>query len=156
MRRYIPFCNRIRAFLYIREQGSSLLETALVTPVLILLLVAAVDFGNAYYARIAVSSAAEAGVLYGVQNPSDVAGMVLAAKLDGVNLLTLVPTATFGCECADGSGASTLCLVTPACGSNVVNYVEVDTTAVYTPMMPYPGVPSTIIINGKARMRVAQ
>jgi hypothetical protein len=148
--------SRVRQFVGTSESGSSLVETALVTPVLVLLLVAAVDFGNAYYARIAVSSAAEAGALYGVQNPGDLAGMILASKLDGADVLTLVPTASFGCECADGSGSSALCVATPTCAGNVVNYVEVDTTAIYTPIMPYPGVPAVITLNGKARMRVAQ
>jgi hypothetical protein len=148
--------KHLALFVRQREQGSSLVETALVTPVLVLLLVAAVDLGNAYYARIAVSSAAEAGALYGVQNPGDAAGMLLAAKLDGVNLLTLVPTVSFGCECSDGSGASPLCVTSPACASNVVNYVEVDTVATYIPIMPYPGIPSVFTMTGKARMRVAQ
>lgn len=138
------------------EDGSSLLETAIVVPVMLLLLVAAIDFGGAYYTSITVNSAADAGALYGLQNPSDIAGMILAAKLDGVDSLTLVPTATYGCECSDGSGASVLCVKTPVCTTNVVNYVEVDTTATYTPKMVYPGVAKTVILNSKARVRVAQ
>ena len=138
------------------ELGSSLVESALLLPVLLLLLVAAVDFGRAYSASIIVNSAAENGALYGVQNPGDIAGMVLAAKLDGNTPLTLVPVATFGCECADGTSAVAFCTQEPTCTGNVVNYVEVDTSAVYIPLMPYPGVPLSMVINGKARMRVAQ
>lgn len=139
-----------------QENGASLVETALLTPVLLLLLVAAVDFGRAYFATIAVNSAAEAGALYGVLNPGDAAGMILAAKLDGTSVSTLVPVATYGCECADGSSASSLCVKTPTCTSNVVNYVEVDTSAVYTPLMKYPGIPKSIALASKARLRVAK
>lgn len=156
MRPLQSLAKRFAASLRSQEHGSSLIETALVTPILVLLLVAAVDFGNAYCARIAVTSAAEAGALYGVQNPGDIAGMILAAKLDGVNLLTMVPTVSYGCECSDGSGASTLCTSSPACATNVVNYVEVNTVATFTPLMPYPGVAKLLTLKGKARMRVAQ
>lgn len=82
--------------------------------------------------------------------------MILAAKLDSANLTSLVPIATYGCECSDGTSSSTLCTQTPTCGSNVVNYVEVDTSAVYIPIMRYPGIPTAIPLKGVARMRVAQ
>lgn len=139
-----------------QEDGSSLIETALVLPLLILILVVAVDFGRAYWMMIAVNSAAEAGAVYGVQNPGDAAGMVLAATADAVESNALVPVASYGCECSDGSGVTPLCTAAPTCSSNVVNYVEVDTTAVYVSLLAFPGVPNSITMNGKARLRVAQ
>lgn len=138
------------------EEGSSLVELALLLPVLLLFLVVAVDFGRAYSASMVVNSSASAGALYGVQNPGDVAGMVLAAKLDVNSVLALTPTASFGCECADGSGAVASCLKAPTCSSNIVNYVEVDISTSYTPLLPYPGFPTSIPVNASARMRVAQ
>lgn len=138
------------------DQGASLIETALVLPVILLLLVAAIDFGGAYTASITVNAAAEAGALYGIQNPSDATGMILAAKLEGTSLKTLAATASFSCACSDGTSIVPLCTARPICSSNTLNIVEVDTTAVYTPMLVYPGVARTITLNGKAQMRVAQ
>ena len=53
------------------EEGSSLVEVALVLPMMLLLLVGSVDFGRGYYAAMEVSSAANAGACYGVQEPTD-------------------------------------------------------------------------------------
>jgi Flp pilus assembly protein TadG len=140
------------------EEGTSLIETALLLPVLLLMMVGAVDFGRAYYAAIEVQSAAEAGALYGVQYPSDAAGMVLAAKADATDITGIAPVAIYGCECFDGTSAVASCTATPTtCGTNnFVNYAEVDTTATYTTLLRYPGIPSTIPLTGKARMRSAQ
>ncbi len=138
------------------ETGSSLVETALVLPVLILMLVGAIDFGRAYWTMIAVNSAAEAGALYGVQNPTDPVGMSIAATMDSIEIPAMIPVASYGCECSDGTGASALCTTVPVCSSNVVNYVEVDTKAVYSSLLSFPGIPATISMNGKARLRVSQ
>src|SRR5271169_6845725 len=88
------------------EAGSSLIELALVLPVLFLLVLGVVDFGRAYYLAIEVSQAAHTAALYGSQNPSDTIGMQNAAVADAQdvpNFTTSSVTAVFGCECADGS-----------------------------------------------------
>jgi Flp pilus assembly protein TadG len=138
------------------EDGSSVLELALLMPVLLLLLVGAVDFGQAYYVGIEVGSAAEAGTSYGVANNSDTAGMQSAAMLDAVDVPTMTATATWGCECSDGTGASVNCTATPSCSVNVVNYVDVATSVNYKPMLFYPAFPSTFTVKGHSRMRVSQ
>jgi Flp pilus assembly protein TadG len=139
----------------VNEDGSSILETTLLMPFLVLLLMGAVDFGRAYFMAIEVSSAAEAGALYGTQNASDTAGMVTAATLDAPEVSNLAPVATYGCECSDGSSVSASCTSLPLCTYNVVNFVEVDTAATYTPIFPYPGIPTSIALTAKARMRAA-
>ncbi len=139
------------------EDGSSLLETALVMPVLLLVLVVAVDLGRAYYVAMEVSSSACSGAQYGTQNMTDTAGMIAASKLDAPDLPTLTPSAKWGCECSDGSQAEDSCMPSPpACSSNVVNYVEVDTAASYAPILPYPGFTDSLLLQGKARMRISR
>jgi Flp pilus assembly protein TadG len=56
------------------ERGSSLIELALILPVLLLMLVGSIDFGRAFFVAIEVSSAAEAGVDYGIQQAADTSG----------------------------------------------------------------------------------
>lgn len=50
------------------EGGQSLVETALMLPILLLLLVGIVDFGRAFYAYIAVTNAAREGARYAVEH----------------------------------------------------------------------------------------
>jgi hypothetical protein len=138
------------------DEGSSVLETALVLPLLILMLAVAVDLGRAFSAAIVTTSAAQAGALYGIQHPTDKVGMTAAATLDADRLPTLVPLASYGCECSDGSDPISDCTGEPSCPANSVYYVEVDTTAVYTPLFPYPGLASTFTLRGKARMRASR
>jgi Flp pilus assembly protein TadG len=137
------------------DNGSSILETAIILPVLILLLLGAIDFGRAYYVVIEVSSAAHAAALYGAQNFADTTGMVTAATSDASDLSTLATTATYGCECSDGSSSVALCASTPVCTYSVVYYVQVNTTATYNPIFNYPGILGTLTLRGQARMRAA-
>jgi Flp pilus assembly protein TadG len=136
------------------DGGGSAVELALMLPLFLLLLVGTVDMGRAFYTAIEVSSAAAAGVAYGVQNPTDTAGMQAAATLDAADVTGIVPVATWGCECSDGSSGSANCASTPSCTTNVVKYVQVVTTFTYVPLFKYPGVPVSIPLTGKARMRV--
>jgi Flp pilus assembly protein TadG len=139
-----------------REEGSSLIELALILPMLLLLLVGAVDFGRGYFMSIEVASASEAGALYGAQNSSDITGMQAAATLDGADVPGLTAGATQGCECADGSGSTPQCSSTPICTGNVVGYVEVTTQSTYKTLLGYPGLPSRIPLSGRTRLRVGQ
>jgi Flp pilus assembly protein TadG len=136
-----------------KEHGSSAIEVALMAPILALLLVGGVDFGRGYFVALEVSSAAESGALYGSTNTSDTKGMVSAAKLNAKDVPGIAATASTGCECSDGTGAVASCSPVPSCTVNVVDYVEVDTSATYTPILKYPGIPSTFSLTGRGRMR---
>jgi Flp pilus assembly protein TadG len=138
------------------SRGSSVLETALILPLLLLMLCVAVDLGRAFTAAIATTSAAQAGAMYGIQHPSDVAGMIAAARLDAGTWATVVPTAQFGCQCSDGSSAVAGCVSEPTCAFNSVYYVQLSTTTLYTPVLPYPGLAAGIVLHGKARVRAAR
>ncbi len=52
------------------EAGTSLVEMALLTPLLALLLMGTIDVGRLAYLSIQVSNGARAGVQYGAQNSS--------------------------------------------------------------------------------------
>lgn len=135
------------------HEGAALVETALLMPVMLLLLVGAVDLGRAYYVAVEVASAAHAGAVYGVQNATDTAGMESAASLDAPDINGLTPVASYGCECSDGTSAVADCAYTPSCSYNYVNYVSVTVTATYAPLVSYPGVPGSLNLSSTARMR---
>jgi Flp pilus assembly protein TadG len=139
------------------ERGSSLVELALMLPVLGLLLFGAIDFARGYYLSIEVTNAAHAGAQFGVQNAS-VAGMQNAATSDaadvaGSDVPGMTASAIYGCECPDGTDQVPNCSSSPGC-ANAVNYVQVTTNATYTPLIPWPGVPSSIPLQGQATMRI--
>lgn len=146
------------AMLARRQDGNSIIETALVLPVLLLLLAGAVDIGRAFRAAMIVNAAARTGAAYGIHYPTDTAGMVLAARTDTSTLVTVTPAATYGCECPDGTGPQGSCSSEPSCAAtmNSVYYVEVDTSAIYTPMFPWPGISSSIPLKAKVRLRASR
>ncbi|ADW69826.1 TadE/TadG family type IV pilus assembly protein [Granulicella tundricola] len=138
-----------------QEQGSSLLEAAILMPVLLFALAGSVDFGHLFYLRMALSSAAAAGAAYGTQHPSDTAGMISAVQLDGSDVPNLTAAASYGCECADGTLASAACTTVPTCPVNVINYVDIQASYNYSPLIAFVGIPSTFPLQERARMRTA-
>jgi len=139
------------------EGGASLVEMALVLPLFLLLLFGAIDFGRAYYLSTEVAGAAHAAAVYGSQNPTDTAGIRTAAQDDAPDVPSIsVGTPTYGCECSDGSSYSANCSTTPSCpGTTVVYRVNVSATGTFTPLFPWPGIPSTLSFSSSASMRSA-
>lgn len=135
------------------EQGSTLIELALVLPLLILLLTGAVDLGRLCYVAIEVSAAATAGTSYGLQNLTDVAGMQQAALSEASDLSGATAAASWGCECADGTNASTACTSTPTCSGNRVSYIVVNASATLNLLFKCPGLPSSFTLKSSSRLR---
>lgn len=78
-----------------RERGDSLVELALILPVLLLILMAILDFGRAVYAYHVVANCAREGARYGVGVENDPAAIVAVVRnaavgLDGSQLMVSV------------------------------------------------------------------
>ncbi len=134
-------------------RGQSAVELALLAPVLVLVLLVAADFSRVYYMSIEASNAARAGVQYGAQSTtkaSDTAGMQQAALNDAANVSGLTATASNFCECPPSTSHVT-CSLTTCSGMEM--YVQVNTSAHFQTLVPYPGVPSTVTLNETALMR---
>ena len=67
-----------------RERGQSLVETAIIFPLLLLLLAAVVDFGRAFDAYIVLTNAAREGARWGSVNPELSEDDVKAIVVDDV------------------------------------------------------------------------
>ncbi len=136
-----------------RRRGQAMVELALVLPVLALVLVTVVDFARVFYLSIAVKNAARAGVQYGVQSLSkagDLSGMQQAAQNDALSVPGLTATAKEFCQCP--GGPSVVCSPLLTC-PGLHLYVQVQTSAQFSTLLNYPGVPSTVTLSGNAVMR---
>ena len=67
------------------ERGASLIETALVLPLLLLLVGGIVDFGFAFNNYITITNAAREGARYASRFPNDADGILNAAKQEATN-----------------------------------------------------------------------
>jgi Flp pilus assembly protein TadG len=162
-----------------RQAGSSLIELAILAPVLILLLVGVMDFARVYYYGIVAANAARAGAQYGIEgNNTDTTGMVNHAALDANASCNNVSPAAAGCSSGSlssfgattaGNQANCLCPTVggawvsigtaPACtatpcpydGSAPRVYVEVDSSYPFNPL--FRVFPNSIGLSGKAAMR---
>jgi len=152
---------RIRQ-LFRRESGGSLVELALVTPMIFMLVAAAVDFSRAYYLSMEVSGAAQAAAAYGVLHRTDTTGIAAVASADAPDVpsTSLTVTPSWGCECSNSTigsaSSSSTCSSTPSCSSSTLVYWEKVTASVsYSPVFPWPGIPSTMKFSQTAVMRAA-
>lgn len=73
-------------------RGQSLVEFALLLPLLLLIVLGVADLGRAFQALIAVTNASREGARQGVFNPSDQPAMVNAAVMEAATLgITINP-----------------------------------------------------------------
>ena len=130
-----------------------MIELAALTPVLVVILLGAADLSRVYYLSIALNNAARAGVQYGVQSATtaaDTTGMQTAATNDTTGITGVTATASEYCQCPNGAPFS--CGVSNSCTDKRV-YVKVITSATFTTLFTYPGLPHTVSLTSQAVMR---
>lgn len=144
-------------------RGQALIETALVVPFLMMILVGGAELARIEYAAIEVANAASAAALYGAQNGGtyvDNKGMANAATVDAKDLQSVsIGTPTLNQVCVsetDGSSYLVSMTTSPACPSGYFIYVQISVVAQGTidTLFHFPGLPSTITLYGQAKQRV--
>jgi Flp pilus assembly protein TadG len=166
-RRWQGLCHSLRP-----DHGTSILELALLTPLLLLLVLGIIEIGRYSELSILVANAARAGVQYGAQNlaaAADTNGAQNAAVNDAPNALaasannsTPVCVSSWGCyypEFSAPTNERTSCPSMPpdSCPpATSAVYIQVNTHAIYSPLFSYPGLPGLVPVSGMARMRIAQ
>ncbi|MBM3888801.1 MAG: hypothetical protein FJ388_06700 [Verrucomicrobia bacterium] len=117
-------------------RGQALIELAIVLPLLIILVLGAVDLSRAFYAFQAVESAAHSGCQYACKSQAH------AANTEGVRTNALAQTTNI---------ASLSPTVTVSVNSNIVH---VTVSATFTTVMTWPGVPKQVPLNRTVEMRI--
>jgi Flp pilus assembly protein TadG len=139
------------------ERGASMVEFAILAPVMIFLAIGMIDTGRYAYYSILAANAARAGAQYGsldLEHVSQNTAIAAAATADAQSLAQFATTPT--CLVAVNNGTMTSC-PTNNSGSlttGSVYYVQVVTTGSFHPLFPYPGIPNPVTVTGSSTMRV--
>jgi Flp pilus assembly protein TadG len=157
--------------LWASERGQSLIELALLTPVLLMLVIGIVEMGRYASFGILVSNAARAGAQYGAQSltkAADTTGITAAynnecASADTVTCPALnPPTIATVCGCDNAGTISTMASCSSTCANHVVVSVQVKAKGTFNPLFNYTpplfghlSIPQ-ITITSTATQRVAQ
>jgi Flp pilus assembly protein TadG len=147
---------RILRALHRCERGSSMVELAILAPVMIFLALGMIDVGRYAYYSIVASSAARAGAQYGAQDlehMESTAAIQAAASADGQAFSQWVTTAP-ACMVAVNNGNLTACPTGSSMQPGSVYYVQVTTTGSFHTLFPYPGIQNPVSVTGSSTMRV--
>lgn len=129
-----------------RFRGQSMVELALVTPILVISLLITADFARVYSADIELTNMAREGAHYGslsTTNASDTSGIQSAALQEGGAIDGVEPVVSSQTG-ADGYSQ----------GGNSFDYVRVTVTYDFHPLFSVPPIPGTITLHRSAEMRV--
>lgn len=142
---------------YIKDRTAvAAVEFALIVPILALLLIGLIDFGLYINAEMKLENMARAATEY-VRNGGDEANVTadilgFGETADGVNSFDdIVLTTATTCECDDGVVAD--CSGTCDDDGYMRQFFVINLDLDYVPLFPYPGLPSSIALNGHARLQ---
>jgi Flp pilus assembly protein TadG len=142
---------------FAEERAQALVELGFTLPMLVVLLLGAVEFARAAYTGVEVSNAAKAAVQYGAQNSataSDTTGMQTAASNEAPDISLGSTTVSTSYICSDGSSTSGS---PPTCSSaSVETILTVQTQATFAPLIHIPGLGAAFTIHGQAVQKCLQ
>jgi Flp pilus assembly protein TadG len=132
-----------------------LIEFALSSSLLFLLMFGVIDFSRMFSSACGVQGAARAGTQYGMLSPAhynDFTGMQNAALADAGTPAGMTATASQFCACSIG-GTRQDCPASCPSGSPET-YIQMDVSLPYTTIATYPGVPSVTNLKATSIVRV--
>ncbi len=138
-------------------RGAAVIEFALLAPVLLLMVVAAIDFGTFIHQKMQLQSAARAGAQFAIQSDasiSDTAGILNAAQIASeLDFTGVAIETTQFCACSDGIESTPdgngSCGGTCAGGEFPGLYVRVNLAGQFTPLFPIAGISNLVSSTGE-------
>lgn len=154
-----------------RNRGGAMVEFALVLPALVLLCMAAGDFGRLYFHALTVVNAASSAVHWGSLDSgfaAQSAEMEDRAVKDASNLTGVTATSSMFCDCPPAAVDDFTTDPTPVdcslagvegtCTDGAYGlprvYVRTDVKQTFNTVGPYPGIPHSSEVSRSAYMRV--
>ena len=140
------------------ERGAQLIEMAILTPFLLLVLLGATDFARVSYYAITLANAARAGAQFATQSSlaaMNTAGIQAAAELEAENIGTISVVSSLSCRCP-GSPTVVSCTAGATCAGDAVKelYTTVTASRTFETLVSWPGIPSPVALSKTATMRV--
>jgi len=143
----------------IGNSGAAAIEFALLGPLLLILLVGAVELGFAMYQAMQVYNAVEAGVVYAMSKGWDEAG-ISTAVVNGSTVpgLTATPAPVQFCGCPEAGGIAEVACTDPlpTCvdGDRAGQYIRISAALPHQTILPFPslGLPPTMTARSIIRL----
>jgi Flp pilus assembly protein TadG len=141
---------------YLGGSGGVTAEFALVAPIIILVATGIADFGMLASNSTALTAAVRIGAEYARLHPTDTVGIQNSMQ----SSMSFTPTLTFpesfpqSCECDNKTSiaCSESCATTARPGPNRV-FVTITASQAFTPLVPWPGTPSTLTATTTIRLQ---
>ena len=137
-------------------RGQSIVELAVVLPFVVVMLIVIGDYARAGFLAISLTDAARAGAQYGAQSHTYAVNSTAIEQAACNSMLNVScspgtnATTTSFCQCAGST--STVSCTNRAC--NLQNFVQVTTSATFTTLVSYPGLPHTLNLTATSTMQV--
>lgn len=125
------------------DGGQSIVETALLLPILLIMLIASLDASRALLSATVIQSATLAGAQYGALSATNATNT--SAIESAVRAEVLLPQA---------SGTNPAVTSSTTTDAQDETQLTVSATFTMTALLPYPGLPSTFVVTRKAVMQV--
>lgn len=131
------------------------MEFGLIAPMLAAILLPVIDIGIGFYQRMQVQDAAQAGAQYAMThgwNSTAIQNAVTSATTLSIGA-SPAPVRSCGCP-------GTASVVSAACGSACTDghpagtYVTVSAQALYTTLVPYPGLGNSVTLSAQSTARI--
>lgn len=136
-------------------RGAIAIEFAIIAPVLLMMLVVVADFGLGFYRRMETQTAAQRGAMYATTkagfSQTAVANVITSSR--GSITANPAPRQFCGCPTTAGVTEST-CGSACAAGGTTGSYVQASAQSTYTPILRYPGLPSSLTFSASQVVRV--
>jgi Flp pilus assembly protein TadG len=115
-----------------RSSGQALAEFAIITPILCLILLIAIDFGRLFATYVGVTNAAREGAMFGATEPTcvsstncvDPGNITFRARAEVGGATSLTVSRTCSASCASAAGATG-------------NTITVETSQSFVPLTPF-------------------
>jgi Flp pilus assembly protein TadG len=133
------------------NSGSAAVSTALIAPILILMMCGVVDLGRATYNATSLTGAVRAGAQYALRFPNDNNGIKQAVQSASTLSGTVVDDPVQFCECPNGTSSS---CTTSICGAEPLRrFVRVSATSAFSRIMPSSSIVVPSNLSAKAVVR---
>ena len=139
-----------------REAGTAALEFGLISPLLILFVVGAIEIGTTVYQGMQAQNAAEAGAVYASKYGVDADGISAAVvNASGSVGIVATPAPSLFCACPVTQGLNEIdCTSTCSDGGAPGYYLRVGAQIAHDPLISIPGLTSPTVLNGKSVVRM--